>query len=126
MNKSELKYYLVRLKMAEEFDFGSLLEEDDQKEQEVKSTKNGRNSTDIKGKKKRQESADKNKEDLSNKLSYNIELMNQRIDLLVDEFNQLKRYFRGWNERQPERSYGKRPAQKKAIENFEKHLIKLK
>lgn len=48
------------------------------------------------------------------------------VDLLIDEFDQLKRYFRDWNEKQPELSYVKRPAMKRAIENFEKHLEGLK
>jgi len=40
----------------------------------------------------------------------------------LDEWYQLKRYFRDWNERNPELSFTKRPAMKSAIENFEKHL----
>lgn len=44
---------------------------------------------------------------------------------MLDLWEQLKRYFRGWNEENPELNFIKRPAMKKTIENFEKNLKEL-
>lgn len=44
---------------------------------------------------------------------------------MLDLWEQLKRYFRDWNEGNPELSFIRRPAMKKTIETFEKHLIEL-
>lgn len=55
---------------------------------------------------------------------YPIRLPNPKKDYayMLDLWEQLKRYFRGWNEEKLELSFIRRPAMKKTIENFEKHL----
>ncbi len=65
-----------------------------------------------KAKGKRKASTKKKKEKI---IDVTMLLIKTKQQILVDEFQQLKTYFRS----------GTRPAQKTAIENFEKHLMGL-